>query len=202
MRILFDARVVKKHLTGVEVYAIELLRRLADRPDARLAAICRDVAHATLVRQLTSPNLSVAIARRGMPIRLGRWLRKNGHFDLVHCPTPVFPFLQKPPGMPIVCTVHDVTPRFAPHWHTRTPALYFRWVLPRLMPLFDLFLADSRATADDLTHWYHVDPAQIHVVPLASRYSSAATGASPESIQQVSPPNKTSFSLSAHSSHE
>jgi glycosyltransferase involved in cell wall biosynthesis len=175
MRILFDARVVKSHLTGVETYAVELLRRTAARPGARVTALCRDARHADLVRQLTDCDLPAVVARRGMPLRVQHWLRQRGPFQLMHCPTPVFPFVWKPSGLPLFCTVHDVTPRFAPHWHQRSQVFYFRWLLPHLMPLFDHFLADSQATAHDLSHWYDIDAARIQVVPLASRYSTAAT---------------------------
>jgi glycosyltransferase involved in cell wall biosynthesis len=182
MRILFDARVLKTTLTGVETYTVELLRRLASRAGARVTALCRDTRQAELVRKLTSPDLPVAIARRGMPLRIHHWLRQHGPFDLMHCPTPVFPFLRKPPGLPLVCTVHDVTPRFAPQWHQRSTAIYFRWLLPHLLPLFDHFLADSRATACDLSDWYRIDETRITVVPLASRFSTAAVTATPASL--------------------
>lgn len=182
MRILFDARVLKTTLTGVETYTVELLRRLASRAGARVTALCRDARHAELVRKLTTSDLPVAIARSGMPLRIHHWLRQHGPFDLMHCPTPVFPFLRKPPGLPLVCTVHDVTPRFAPQWHQRSTVAYFRWILPHLLPLFDHFLADSRATACDLSDWYRMDETRITVVPLASRFSTAALTATPASL--------------------
>lgn len=173
MRILFDARVIKTPQTGVETYAVELLRRMAAYPWARVTALCRDAQHASFVAQLTNGNLPVIAARRGMPVRVHHWLRRHGPFDLMHCPTPVFPFLRKPTGLPLVCTVHDVTPRFEPQWHQRSAALYFRWLLPHLLPLFDHFVTVSHTTARDLTAWYEIDAPRIDVVPLASRFSLA-----------------------------
>jgi alpha-1,3-rhamnosyl/mannosyltransferase len=186
MRLLLDARVVKGELTGVETYTIELLRRLAGRAGLEkrgkgqdgdryggegVTALCREPSQATLVRKLVDPRLPIALADRQLQFAPRRWLRQHGPFDLLHCPTPLFPFFRKPPGLPLVCTVHDVTPRFAPQWHRRSHGVYFRWILPLLFPMVDHFVADSQATADDLRRWYRVSGRPVTVVPLASRYA-------------------------------
>lgn len=171
MRLLFDARVVKGELTGVETYSVELLRRLAGRGGVEVTALCLDAAHAELVTRLVDAKLPTVMANRQLQFFPRQWLGQHRPFDLLHCPTPLFPCFRKPPGLPVVCTVHDVTPRFAPQWHRRSHSVYFRWLLPLLFPLVDHFLADSAATAADLRRWYRVGDRPVTVVPLASRYA-------------------------------
>ncbi len=176
MRILFDARVVKGELTGVETYTIEMLRRLVGLAEVEeggggVTALCRDPSQAALVRRLVDVRVPVILADRHLQFAPRRWLSEHGHFDLLHCPTPLFPSFRKPSGLRVVCTVHDVTPRFAPQWHRRSHGVYFRWILPLLFPMVDHFVADSQATADDLRRWYRVGERPVTVVPLASRYA-------------------------------
>jgi glycosyltransferase involved in cell wall biosynthesis len=233
MRNLFDARVIKGELTGVETYAIELLRWLVRFGDSRITLLGRSVDQIGLVRRLVGVDLPAVLARsplanrgRGRLVALERdgldgpsfGDSNAGHcnasevlasglpsrrsattspvwtdFDLLHCPTPIFPFFRKPPGLRVVCTVHDVTPRFAPQWHRRSHAIYFRWALPFFFSSVDQFLADSQASADDLVQYYQVSPSQINVIPLASRYSKEIAAAASPSVVSYSEPAKNFF---------
>ncbi len=174
MRLLIDTRVVKGTLTGVECYTVCLLEQLTTTAGLSVTALCRDEAQVALVRKLAPAvaqcevALSPTACRGRSGTQVGGWER----FDVLHCPTPLFPFLRKPRGPRVVCTIHDVTPRFAPQWHKRSHAAYFRWVLPWLLRSVDSFLADSRASAMDLQHWYGIPASRCSVVPLASRWAS------------------------------
>lgn len=238
MRLLFDVRVIKGELTGVEIYAIELLRRLVRFGDIRISLLALTADQVLLTRRLVGADLPAVLASSPLADRgRGRLIafERDGldgsvrggfsprepipsvapsnaavpggrsssrsqtttsdwaNFDLLHCPTPIFPFFRKPPGLRVVCTVHDVTPRFAPQWHRRSHASYFRWVLPFLFSSVDKFVADSQASAADLVQYYQVSPSRINVIPLASRYSDQlATGISP-SVAHHSEPAKNFF---------
>jgi glycosyltransferase involved in cell wall biosynthesis len=225
MRCLYDVRVIKGELTGVETYTIELLRRLILFGEIQLTLLGRTADQIRLARRLIEAEPPAVLAAspladcgRGRLVALesncfagslpsdtnpsdcrtnsavpggppssgfATTSRAWSDFDLLHCPTPIFPFFRKPTGPRVVCTVHDVTPRFAPQWHRRSHAVYFRWALPFFFSCVDRFLTDSHATADDLARYYQVSPCRIKVIPLASRYSGQfATTFFPSALAQ------------------
>lgn len=172
LRVLLDARVVKRERTGVERYVTELAAHVACEAGCEVTLLCRSDEQAELVRELTGGSLPCQIARSPLA-DCGRGGVRGSHFsafDVLHCPTPLFPFLRKPADVRVVCTVHDVTPRIDPRWHKRSHVAYFRWALPWFFRHVDQYLADSQATAADLARLYHVADARVTVVPLASRW--------------------------------
>jgi glycosyltransferase involved in cell wall biosynthesis len=82
--------------------------------------------------------------------------------DLVHLMTPI-PIQS---GVPLVVTVHDLTPVLMPQvysWHSR---LLFRITLRQLVRQGTNFIPISRCTGDDLHRLFNVPPERIHPVYL------------------------------------
>jgi glycosyltransferase involved in cell wall biosynthesis len=86
--------------------------------------------------------------------------------DVVHAPSPV----AVPPARPtqgLVVTVHDLAFRLFPSMYPATWRLLYRAGLRRAARRADAIIAVSRHTATDLARVTRVDPARIHVVPMA-----------------------------------
>jgi glycosyltransferase involved in cell wall biosynthesis len=77
------------------------------------------------------------------------------------------------PGQKLVVTVHDLAFEHFPGLFPRRWRLLYRLGLRAAVKRADAILTPSRSTADDVASRSKVDPARLHVVPLAS---SLATG--------------------------
>jgi glycosyltransferase involved in cell wall biosynthesis len=107
--------------------------------------------------------------------------------DVLHAPSPA----SVPPAgarQKLVVTVHDlaflVTPQFFPRdWRT-----LFRLGLRAAVRRADAILTPSRNTAEDLLSRTPVDPAKVHVIPLAAAVTSGSEGDEVLSRLKIHPP--------------
>jgi glycosyltransferase involved in cell wall biosynthesis len=92
--------------------------------------------------------------------RLGHELRTHPP-DVFFTPAHVIPVGVR---CPAVATVHDLGYEHFPEAHPRRQLAYLRWSTRHNARVARRVMADSRATADDLTRLYATDPAKIAVV--------------------------------------
>ncbi|MGZ8604214.1 MAG: glycosyltransferase family 4 protein [Actinomycetota bacterium] len=71
-------------------------------------------------------------------------------------------------GQPLVVTVHDLAFESFPKLFPRTWRILFKLGLRAAVRRADAIVTPSRNTAEDILSRTHVDPAKLHVVPLAS----------------------------------
>jgi glycosyltransferase involved in cell wall biosynthesis len=113
---------------------------------------------------------SWALARRpALPIALASP-------DLVHSPVPA----AVPPvgsAQRLVVTVHDVAFLMHPRFYPRQWRVMYRVGLARAVRSADAVIAVSRHTAEDLLRRTRIDPAKLHVVPLAAALPASGTDA-------------------------
>ena len=83
--------------------------------------------------------------------------------DVLFIPAHVIPLLP-PDNLPIVVTVHDLGYEHFPHAHPRGQRAYLRWSTRHNIRRAAHILADSQATAQDLTNLYGVPPEKITVI--------------------------------------
>ena len=87
--------------------------------------------------------------------------------DIVHSPVPA----AVPPaaaGQRLVVTVHDIAFVVEPKYFPRQWRLMYRAGLARAVRSADAIITPSRHTAEDVLSRTKVDPAKLHVVPLAA----------------------------------
>jgi glycosyltransferase involved in cell wall biosynthesis len=77
-------------------------------------------------------------------------------------------------GQALVVTVHDLAFEYFPHLFPRTWRVLFRLGLRAAVRRADAIVTPSRNTAEDVLSRTDVDPAKLHVVPLASSLPSGA----------------------------
>lgn len=163
MRIAIDAsRTTVRRLTGTEYYALELIRAIIrqnnkhqitlyfrDRPAADLFPTSDQVTHKIIPFRRAWTHLRFAAAL---------WRDRP---DVTFVPAHTLPFAF--PGKAVV-TVHDLGFKYFPEAHPPRQRLYLDWTTRYSAQRATLILADSQATAHDLTTFYGTTAAKIHVV--------------------------------------
>jgi glycosyltransferase involved in cell wall biosynthesis len=99
------------------------------------------------------------------PGRIRALLRGDGA-DVVHYPANFVPLLTKSGGAKVVLTVHDLSFLREPAWYRWNRATYYRYAIRRSVRLADRLIADSYATATDLSTLLKVPQERIDAVPL------------------------------------
>lgn len=86
--------------------------------------------------------------------------------DLLHLPYPKVPYVKKP-RVPVVLTIHDVTPIFLPEFHNWKRNFFFKRMLPFYLRRCDAIVASSYSTKSDIIRYYGIPAEKITVVHLA-----------------------------------
>ena len=167
MRIAIDAsRTTLERITGTEHYARELIRHIIRLNDQlpnphQLILYFRDAPPAD-----TFPP-SAHVTQRVIPLRrlwthlgLG-WGLLRDRPDVIWVPSHTLPFVFI--GKSVV-TVHDVGYRYFPQAHPWSQWLLLEWYTRFSAWRATLVLADSRATAHDLTRFYRTPATKIQVI--------------------------------------
>lgn len=167
LRIAIDAsRTTVKQITGTEYYALELIRHLIRLNDQR------ENPHQLLLyfRDQPAENLftpSRFVQQHVIPFsRMWTHLRFAAALllerpDVTFVPAHTLPFLF--PGRAVV-TVHDLGFNYFPDAHPTRQRLYLDLTTRYSAWRATLVLADSKATAADLTHFYKTPTEKIRIV--------------------------------------
>lgn len=160
---------------GMEVYARELLPRLAALPGLELVAVVnrsaaadRDAPWNGVVQSVLAPvdardRKQWVWGEQFHVPRLGRWVRA----DLVHSLASTGPG-RFAGGPPRVTTVHDLHYAVAPEAHFGLRGLGMRLLVPAAVRASRRLIADSQATKDDIVRFIGTDARAIDVVHLAT----------------------------------
>jgi glycosyltransferase involved in cell wall biosynthesis len=163
VRIAIDAsRTTVAHITGTERYALELIRALLTaNTHHHLALYFRDTPATDLfvAAPLTTHHI-LPQPRLWTHLRFAAALWASRP-DLTFVPAHTLPFLF--PGRAMV-TVHDLGYRYFPQAHPTRQRAYLELTTRYSSARAELVLADSQATADDLTRFYGTPPSKIHVI--------------------------------------
>jgi glycosyltransferase involved in cell wall biosynthesis len=158
---------------GIGTYLRELVPRLAGHPEVEITLFHsrfdrpppEDWMHRLPTRGLGQPPRWLYLAwdlvgRPALPEGLGK-------LDVLHAPLPA---AIPPPGADqrLVVTVHDLAFRLYPSLFPPAWRAMYRAGLRRAARHADAIVAISRHTARDLARHARVDPARIHVIPLAA----------------------------------
>ncbi|MFN8530982.1 MAG: glycosyltransferase family 1 protein [Anaerolineae bacterium] len=168
MRLAIDAsRTTVTRVTGTEHYAIQMIRELLRINDRhQLTLYFRDTPSRDLfpLDQIRRPDL---VTRQVIPFprawthaRLSTALLKDRP-DLLWVPAHTLPFAF--PGQAVV-TLHDLGYKVFPNAHPEQQRKYLDLTTRYSAKRAALILADSQATADDLTSFYQTSPTKIRVV--------------------------------------
>jgi glycosyltransferase involved in cell wall biosynthesis len=174
VRIAIDAsRCTAKRITGTENYAIELIRALIrqntqhrltlyfrDTPSPDLFPASKQVEHKTIPFHRAWTHLRFAAAL---------W---HDRPDVIFVPAHTLPIIF--PGRAVV-TVHDLGFKYFPEAHPTRQRLYLDWTTRYSARRATFILADSQATAHDLTQFYGTPNEKIRVVYPGVEKPSSAT---------------------------
>jgi len=156
---------------GMEVYARELIPRLAATPGVEVVCLVnREAAVDTSAPWGNVAPMEVVPVHarrriewvRGEQQHVPRIASRQGA-DLVHSLASTGPVYGK---VPRVTTVHDLNYLHLPDAHFGVRALGMRLLVPAAVRTSRRIVADSTATKDDLVRHLKADPAVVDVVPL------------------------------------
>ena len=180
------SRALRARRTGTERYSLEIIRHLLALPEAAPHRFWLYVPEAPPVTReycfWGDPKAEVRIlpGRRLWTHTALAWEVARQRPDVLFVPSHVVPFL--PPALlpPAVVTLHDVGYRRFPETHTRAQRLYLelstRWSSFSATKI----IAPSRATAEDLGHFYGTREAKLRVI-----YEAAGAFPQTEFLQEI-----------------
>jgi glycosyltransferase involved in cell wall biosynthesis len=167
LRIAIDAsRITRAHTTGTEYYALQLIRHLIRLNECRsqphhLTLYFRDAPEADLLPPSSHVTCKVMpLQRFWTHVRFAAELWHDQP-DVTFVPAHTLPLFF--PGRAVV-TVHDLGYRYFPQAHPWLHRVYLDWTTRYSAWRATAVLADSRATAHDLTRFYGVQGHKIQVV--------------------------------------
>jgi glycosyltransferase involved in cell wall biosynthesis len=156
------SRAVTGQRTGTEAYAYYLIRHLIPLAQTRGFCLRLYFNQPPPGDLFPEPAETVVLtaSRLWTHTRLANELRRRPP-ELFFTPAHVIPISYHGPS---VATVHDLGFRYFPQAHTRGQVLYLRWSTGHNARRSRRVVVDSRATRDDLAHFYDIDPGKIDVV--------------------------------------
>lgn len=163
MRIAIDAsRATVSRVTGTEYYARRLIAAVIARNQTHdLTLYFRDPPPDDLFP--SAPRVTqkvIPFFRLWTHVRFAAALWADRP-DVTWVPAHTLPFIF--PGRSVV-TVHDLGYKHFPRAHPTSQRLYLDWTTRYSAARAARIMADSRATAADLAHFYDVDEAKISVI--------------------------------------
>lgn len=163
MRIAIDAsRTTARRVTGTEYYATALIRALIQLNTTHdITLYFRDAPTAGLFPESALVKHRVLRLRRVWTHARFAAALWQDRPDVTFVPAHTLPFVF--PGKAVV-TVHDLGFKYFPQAHPVQQRLYLDWTTRYSARRANLVLADSQATAADLTRFYNTPPHKIHVV--------------------------------------
>jgi glycosyltransferase involved in cell wall biosynthesis len=187
MRIAVNASIVDPFLSGLGVYAVNLLKELAKLHDDLVVytsypEVCG--IDLTKVRR-TSRRVQPSLGRRGhfqrliwtqtaLPLRL-----LADKASLLLSPLPEGMLL---PVVPQVVTVLDMIPLHFPEEYPRQQ-YYFRYHVPRILKKSRRIVTISENTKYDIMTFYGIEPEKIYVIPPGFEKSRYRLGINSESVK-------------------
>jgi glycosyltransferase involved in cell wall biosynthesis len=159
VRIGFDARAIRYH--GIGTYSQNLLLRFAET-GIEFVVFCQDDEKAIMPSvdsiKLISANMD-PLQPRGR--KAFRTLVEESDVELVHVPSPWAP---TPLPVPLVTTIHDVTPLLYPSSLDPLMRLQYQRQLPRTVEEASCIVTVSCITSSALSAYTGVNPAKVRVI--------------------------------------
>ena len=171
MRVLIDG-LQAGNLSGTGRYIMELARWLPSLGED-LDLVVLWPAH--VLHPAISPEMRVSFVTANAQTPLARIYHGQGKLwpllggagaDVVHYPANFTPLLKRSSRAKVVLTVHDLSFLREPSWYRWNRATYYRYAARQSVRQSDRIIADSYATATDLSTFLKVPQEQIDVIPL------------------------------------
>ncbi len=162
MRIAIDAsRTTVRRATGTEHYATRLIQTLTHQnTQHQLTLYFRDEPPADLFPQGFATQRVIPFRRAWTHLRFAAELWRDKP-DVTFVPAHTLPVLF--PGRGVV-TIHDLGFKYFPQAHPASQRLYLDWSTRFSARRASIVMADSQATAHDLTRFYGTPTEKIRVV--------------------------------------
>ncbi|MBE3065854.1 MAG: glycosyltransferase family 4 protein, partial [Chloroflexi bacterium] len=164
-----NGRSIFRQMTGVQHYAREVTRALLSLP-------VNDISFSVFAGREgrsgadTAMPVATSFWRADSPLKGMLWeqtllvrMAKRAGIDVLFSPANVAPVL---PGVPSVVTIHDLAFLLFPEYFSRSFAIYYRTLIPKVVRQAAAIITDSESTCADLQSHLGVPREKINVIPL------------------------------------
>jgi glycosyltransferase involved in cell wall biosynthesis len=158
-RIFVNARFLTRRITGLERYAIEMsLQMKKIRPSLTFVAP-KDILHQSIARELGVEVCGRLTGHLWEQIELPFFLRRQNNPYLLNLMNtgPIFYRNQ-------LTVVHDLAFLRNPHWFSRSAAVWFTFLVPRVVNASSRIVVDSSFTKNEIVELLKVSSKKIHVI--------------------------------------
>ena len=163
--VYINGKFLSQKLSGVQRYAAEICKNL-DSPITLLAA----ADHQDESLYHVGKPLEVSGNKAGIPweqFRLPAALRAKGNPLLISlCNAAPVLYTNK-----ITC-LHDIAFTLYPQYFSKKLVMYYRWLIPKVLKNSRHIITVSEFSKSEISSYYHIDPANITVVPNASTFTA------------------------------
>lgn len=164
-----NGRSIFRQMTGVQHYAREVTRALLSLPVNDISFSVFAGREGRSGSETTMP-LATSFCRADSPLKGMVWeqtllvrMAKRAGIDVLFSPANVAPVL---PVVPSVVTIHDLAFLLFPEYFSRTFAIYYRTLIPKVVRQAAAIITDSESTCADLQSHLGVPREKINVIPL------------------------------------
>ncbi|MBN1397647.1 MAG: glycosyltransferase family 4 protein [Bacteroidetes bacterium] len=157
--IIINARFLTHRITGLERYAVEISRQLKKlRPSLTFVAP-KDIQHRSIAEELEVECFGVLRGHLWEQIELPLFLRRRNNPLMIN-PVNTGPMWYKNQ----ITVIHDIAFLRNPKWFSRRGAMWFKFLVPRVMKSSSLIMTDTAFTKGEIIELMGFTADKIHVV--------------------------------------
>jgi len=158
-RIIVNARFLTRRITGLERYAIEISRQLKKiRPSLTFIAP-NDIMHQSIAKELGVELCGVLKGHLWEQFELPSFLRRNNSPLLINLMN-TGPITYRNQ----LTVIHDLSFLRNPDWFSKRAALWFKFLVPRVIKASSIIVTNSIFTKNEIGELLKVSSDKIHVV--------------------------------------
>lgn len=178
--ICVNARFLTQELTGVQRFAFELSKQLAQKKELDLVFVApRNILHAELADELNVQIIGKASGHIWEQLELPRFLSKCNN-PLLLCLANTAPLHYKNK----VVTVHDLAFLHNPLWFSYKFRLFYNWLIPRIVHNAKHVITVSEFSKSEISQRLTVPPDKISVIYNAADSRFAILNKQPEQTEK------------------
>jgi glycosyltransferase involved in cell wall biosynthesis len=158
-KIIVNARFLTRRITGLERYAIEISRQLKKiRPSLTFVAP-KDILHKSIAEELGVECFGMLTGHLWEQIEFPVFLRRKNNPLLINLVNtgPMWYRNQ-------ITVIHDLAFLRNPEWFSRRAAMWFKFLVPRVINASSIIVTDSAFTKNELMELLGYPEKKIHII--------------------------------------
>jgi glycosyltransferase involved in cell wall biosynthesis len=158
-KIIVNARFLTRRITGLERYAIEISRQLKKIRPSLIFVAPKDIIHQSIAEELGVECFGMLTGHLWEQIEFPVFLRRNNNPLLINLVNtgPMWYRNQ-------ITVIHDLAFLRNPEWFSRRAAMWFKFLVPRVINASSFIVSQSAFTKSEIVILLKVPEKKIHIV--------------------------------------